>query len=65
MCMMMHTMEHSEHNDQHAHDPQPSATEILKRRYAQGEITTEQFKEMLLVLNTAQAAPDHAHHQNS
>jgi len=63
MCMM-HEMEHSEHTDQKAHDPQPSATEILKRRYAQGEITTEQFKEMLQVLNTTAATTDHAYHQN-
>ncbi|MBE7555570.1 MAG: SHOCT domain-containing protein [Anaerolineales bacterium] len=29
------------------HEVQPSAQEILKRRYAQGELTTEQYQEML------------------
>lgn len=64
MCMMMHTMDHAEHNDQHGHDSQPSAIEILKRRYAQGEITSEQFKEMMQVLSAAPSEPAHAHHEN-
>ncbi len=65
MCMMMHSMDHSEHNDQHVRESQPSATEILKRRYAQGEITSEQFKEMMQVLSTTGSEPAHAHHENS
>jgi len=65
MCMMPHMMDHSEHENQMAQPSQPSAVEILKRRYAQGEITSEQFKEMMQVLSTAGAEPAHTHHENS
>lgn len=64
MCMMHAMMEHGEHNDQHVHDSQPTAIEILKRRYAQGEITLEQFKEMRQVLSTAESEPAHPRHES-
>lgn len=66
MCCMMHAMDHSAHNAQ----PTASAAgnepvlDILKRRYALGEIGREQFEEMKRVLETPEAAPkepNHAH----
>ena len=63
MCMMPHMMAHSEHNDQHVNASDPSPFDILKRRYALGEITSEQFKEMMHVLSTAQTEPAHPHHE--
>jgi Predicted membrane protein len=52
-CMLMHLFGHSRHSD-HAHTSSPPPTEplldILKRRYALGEITREQFEEMKRVL---------------
>ena len=34
----------------HRNDPSPSPPEILKERYARGELTTEQYREMLEVI---------------
>jgi uncharacterized membrane protein len=69
-CMLMHLFGHSRHSD-HAHASSPPPTEslldILKRRYAQGEITQEQFEEMKRVLglegepSTAVQAPGSTH----
>lgn len=53
MCMMMHAMDHAEHNapTMSASMPQnESLLDILKRRYALGELTREQFEEMRRVL---------------
>ncbi len=53
MCMIMHAMDHSEHNTQAAATSAPqseSPLDILRRRYALGEITREQFEEMKRVL---------------
>lgn len=53
MCMLMHGMDHSEHNTQTAATSAPeseSLLDILKRRYALGEITREQFEEMRRML---------------
>ncbi len=63
MCMMPHMMEHSEHNDQHVNAAQTSPFDILKRRYALGEITSEQYKEMVQVLSTAETETVRAHHE--
>ncbi len=52
MCMM-HGMDHSGHNTQTSATSAPqneSLLDILKRRYALGEITREQFEEMKRVL---------------
>lgn len=38
----------SQQNDQYT--PAPSASEILKERYAKGELTTEQYQEMLKLI---------------
>lgn len=58
MCMM-HMMDHSGHE---AHVPATtveqgeSLLDILKRRYALGEITREQFDEMKQALNVTDAS---------
>lgn len=64
-CMMMHEMEHSGHAAGHTQDE--SLLDVLKRRYALGEITREQFEEMKRVLGfqaTTFAPPpaEHEHH---
>ena len=64
MCMMPHMMAHSEHIDAHVNASQPSPFDILKRRYALGEITSEQLKEMMHVLSAAETEPAQAHHEN-
>jgi uncharacterized membrane protein len=66
MCMMMHAMDHSGH-DAHtmpANVPQSeSLLDILKRRYALGEINQTQFEEMKRALGlTDSGAIEHAHH---
>ena len=66
MCMMMHAMDHSGH-DAHtmpASTPQSeSLLDILKRRYAVGEINREQFEEMKRVLGvTDSSSVEHSHH---
>lgn len=52
-CMLMHAMDHStrdaEHGRSHPTGGEP-LLEILKRRYALGEITRKQFEEMKVVL---------------
>jgi len=67
MCMAMHTMEHSAHG---APTTTPGSTQseslfdILKRRYALGEIDKTQFEEMKRVLNvgaSAETPTEHAH----
>lgn len=69
MCMAMHAMDHSGH-DAHA---MPASTapvqgesllDILKRRYALGEINREQFEEMRRVLNlgASEISAEHAGH---
>ena len=55
-CMLMHMMGHQDH--QHGQDAPPAITyqpdesllDILKRRFALGEITREQYEEMRLIL---------------
>ncbi len=67
VCMAMHSMDHSAH-DASAPTPNVGQTEslldILKRRYALGEITTAQFEEMkrTLNLNAGGTTVEHTHH---
>ena len=66
MCMMMHAMDHSGH-DAHSTPattpPSESLLDILKRRYALGEINREQFEEMKRVLGvTDSSSVEHSHH---
>jgi uncharacterized membrane protein len=68
MCMAMHAMDHSAH-DVPAAAPGAAQTEslldILKRRYALGEVTAAQFEEMKRTLNLSEATGttvEHAHH---
>ncbi|GBD07848.1 hypothetical protein HRbin22_00074 [Candidatus Thermoflexus japonica] len=59
MCCMMHRMEHSQPAEQRgsSHSSEEEALlNILKRRYAMGEITREQFEEMKRVLGLEEGA---------
>lgn len=59
VCMTMHTMEHSAHGAPATtlgSTPGESLLEILKRRYALGEIDRAQFEEMQRVLNVGASA---------
>ena len=51
-CMMGHEMDHERGREPSAtgHQAQETLIEILRRRYAQGEISREQFEEMKRVL---------------
>ena len=69
MCfMMMHDMNHAGHDASATHSDaahggaaaNESPLNILKRRYALGEIGQEQFAEMMRVLGTVDAAPSAA-----
>ncbi len=66
-CMMMHGMDHSGHAMTAAGGPQEETLhDILRRRYALGEISREQFEEMKQVLGVTQesagaSGTGHAH----
>jgi uncharacterized membrane protein len=67
MCWMMHAMDHSTQDAGTGHSHSlggESLLEILKRRYALGEITREQLQEMKIVLGLSGEAPraEAAHH---
>lgn len=60
-CMMMHAMDHSAHASSVsvAGGPQEeSLNDILRRRYALGEISREQFEEMKQVLGVTPGGVD-------
>lgn len=70
-CMMMHEMDHSEHaapTTTANTASSESVLDLLKRRYALGELTREQFEEMKCVLGgmhdpePATVAPQDANH---
>jgi uncharacterized membrane protein len=67
-CMMMHGMDHSGHGAGSSHaTPQDEAGEllsILRRRYAQGEITEQELQERKRVLGLSGEATQamHVHH---
>ncbi len=63
MCMMPHMMEHSEHGETHTNASGLSPQDILKRRFALGEITRAQFEEMVQVLSNAETHSAHAQHE--
>ncbi len=67
MCMTMHAMDHAGHGTETMPSSAPqseSLLDVLKRRYALGEITREQFDEMRRVLNldAADSSAEHARH---
>ncbi len=64
MCMMMHPMDHLDHTAQAAAaaaGQAESLLDILKRRYALGEITREQFEEMKRTLGVSDATSANEH----
>lgn len=63
MCMMHFMMGHSRYDEPHSYPRQDEdPLDILKRRFARGEITQEQFEEMRRVLNSVDKVPAHAGH---
>jgi uncharacterized membrane protein len=59
MCFMMHAMDHSTQATEQGHSRPAvgeSLPEILERRYALGEITREQLREMKIVLGLTRDA---------
>ena len=69
MCMMGHNMDHTAHANPTAQagSQEASLLDILKRRYALGEIDQDQFAEMKRVLGIEQtlgAASSHASHEH-
>ncbi len=73
LCMLMHAL-HGNHDSHSSHNATPNASnesllEILKRRYALGEITEAQFEQMQRVLGLSTTAGTNAanaptgHHQ--
>ena len=69
-CMMMHAMDHAAHTSPTTVTGGPqkeSLHDILRRRYALGEISREQFEEMKQVLgvtpeSAGTSGMGHAHH---
>ncbi len=63
MCMMHMLMDHGEHSGHDMQEHQASAPQqeslldILKRRYALGEINLDQFQEMQRVLGLGGTRP--------
>jgi len=68
-CMMMHAMDHAAHTSPTPSTGGPqdeSLHDILRRRYALGEISRQQFEEMKQVLgvaleNAGTSGTGHAH----
>ncbi len=60
--MVHHLLGHSVHGDTPAHvSLEPAPLDILKWRFALGEISREQFEEMVHVLGAVDRGSDHAH----
>lgn len=66
-CMLGHLVGHSDHSDQEQTHTSAGATgeasprEILKRRFALGEISRGQFEEMMRVLSAAEITDRFGH----
>lgn len=64
MCMMGHTMDHTAHTNPAAQagSRDEPLLDILKRRYALGEIDQDQFAEMKRVLGVEESPETHSMH---
>ncbi len=67
MCCMMHGMDHSGQDDHEGHgarNQEGSLLDILRRRFAQGEISQEQYRSMLTVLGLSdeRSVESYSHH---
>jgi uncharacterized membrane protein len=60
---MPHNTAQAEHGDVHTNASEPSLLNILKRRFALGEITQEQYQDMQQVLGIAGADSAQAHNE--
>lgn len=66
-CMMMHAVDHTMHSDtgtQGASSQDETLLQILKRRFAMGKITQEQYQAMQSILGLGRAASvdEHTRH---
>jgi uncharacterized membrane protein len=62
-CTLHHLLGHAGHKDTHTHASQePTPLDILKRRFAEGEISREQVEEMTRVLDAVERGSTNARH---